>query len=154
MLGVKASELRNWEQALPHLAPQKNKSGHRVYTRKDVELLFQLRCLLYEKQFSLEGARALLEQGTEAMEAVITGKPIPVPSEPKDAAQGDSVQWLQAAFEAEQRARQEAERRAAKALEDLEFWKHSARKAEAQLEVLERAVRHAIEKMKGFSEKG
>ena len=54
---TKAFVLRYWETEFPSLRPVKGKSGHRLYRRKDVELIFQIRRLLYEKGFTIEGAR-------------------------------------------------------------------------------------------------
>ena len=54
---TKAFVLRFWETEFPALRPVKSKSGHRLYRRKDVELIFQIRRLLYEKGFTIEGAR-------------------------------------------------------------------------------------------------
>ena len=57
---TKAFVLRFWETEFPSLRPVKAKSGHRLYRRKDVELIFQIRQLLYEKGFTIEGARRFL----------------------------------------------------------------------------------------------
>ena len=57
---TKAFVLRFWETEFPSLRPAKTKSGHRLYRRKDVELIFQIRRLLYEKGFTIEGARRSL----------------------------------------------------------------------------------------------
>ena len=54
---TKAFVLRYWETEFPSLRPVKSKSGHRLYRRKDVELIFQIRRLLYEKGFTIAGAR-------------------------------------------------------------------------------------------------
>jgi DNA-binding transcriptional MerR regulator len=54
---TKAFVLRYWETEFPSLRPVKGKSGHRLYRRKDVEMIFQIRRLLYEKGFTIEGAR-------------------------------------------------------------------------------------------------
>ncbi len=54
---TKAFVLRYWETEFSSLQPVKSKSGHRLYRRKDVELIFQIRRLLYEKGFTIEGAR-------------------------------------------------------------------------------------------------
>ncbi len=61
LVGVKPYVLRYWETAFPGLAPNKSGSGHRFYRRKDVELLLQIKQLLYEKRFTIEGARRHLE---------------------------------------------------------------------------------------------
>ena len=57
LTGTKAFVLRYWETEFPSLRPVKSNSGHRLYRRKDVELIFEIRRLLYEKGFTIEGAR-------------------------------------------------------------------------------------------------
>jgi len=42
------------------LAPQKNRAGQRVYRRKDVEMVFRIRDLLYEEKFTIAGAKRKL----------------------------------------------------------------------------------------------
>lgn len=64
ILGVEPYVLRYWETEFPQLAPKKSGTGHRLYRRKDVELLLRIRSLLYEKRFTIEGARqAMLADG-------------------------------------------------------------------------------------------
>ena len=53
--------LRYWETEFPSLAPKKSGTGHRLYRRKDVELLLRIKNLLYEKRFTIEGARQSLQ---------------------------------------------------------------------------------------------
>jgi DNA-binding transcriptional MerR regulator len=57
LIGVEPYVLRYWESEFPSLAPKKSGTGHRLYRRKDVELLLQIKQLLYEKRFTIEGAR-------------------------------------------------------------------------------------------------
>lgn len=57
IVGVKPYVLRYWETEFPFLRPRKNKSGQRVYIKKDVELLLQIKRLLYQEGFTIEGAR-------------------------------------------------------------------------------------------------
>lgn len=61
LVGVPHSVLRYWETEFPTLAPKKSGTGHRLYRRKDVELLLEIKQLLYEKRFTIEGARRRLE---------------------------------------------------------------------------------------------
>jgi len=64
--GVEPYVLRYWETEFRSLRPQKTQSQQRLYRRKDVELLLQIRHLLYEKRFTIAGARARLrEQGQD-----------------------------------------------------------------------------------------
>src|SRR5262252_6802509 len=60
ILGVEPYVLRYWETEFPQLAPKKSGTGHRLYRRKDVELLLRIKGLLYEKRFTIEGARQSL----------------------------------------------------------------------------------------------
>ena len=60
LLGVEPYVLRYWETEFPMLAPKKSGTGHRLYRRKDVELLLKIKHLLYEKRFTIEGARQTL----------------------------------------------------------------------------------------------
>ncbi|PYV15858.1 MAG: MerR family transcriptional regulator [Acidobacteria bacterium] len=52
--------LRFWETEFPTLKPVKSRSGHRLYRRQDVETILEIRRLLYEKGFTIEGARKQL----------------------------------------------------------------------------------------------
>jgi DNA-binding transcriptional MerR regulator len=62
--GVKPYVLRFWETEFRSVRPEKTKSQQRLYRRKDVELLLRIRHLLYDRRFTIEGARShLREQG-------------------------------------------------------------------------------------------
>ncbi len=61
LLGVEAYVLRYWETEFPSLAPKKSGTGHRLYRRKDVELLLRIKHLLYDKRFTIQGARQWLQ---------------------------------------------------------------------------------------------
>ena len=61
LLGVEPYVLRYWETEFPVLSPKKSGTGHRLYRRKDVELLLRIKHLLREKRFTIEGARQTLQ---------------------------------------------------------------------------------------------
>jgi DNA-binding transcriptional MerR regulator len=61
LAGIKPYVLRFWETEFPSLGPKKSGTGHRLYRRKDVEQVFEIKRLLYEKRFTIEGARKFLE---------------------------------------------------------------------------------------------
>jgi DNA-binding transcriptional MerR regulator len=63
LAGVEPFVLRYWETEFPSLAPQKGKTGHRVYRRKDVEMVLKIRNLLYDRGFTISGARRQLAKG-------------------------------------------------------------------------------------------
>jgi len=54
--------LRFWESEFPQLAPAKSRSGHRIYTDKDIELVRKIKTLLYEAEYTIAGARRKLEE--------------------------------------------------------------------------------------------
>jgi DNA-binding transcriptional MerR regulator len=66
LLGVEPYVLRYWETEFPALSPKKSGTGHRLYRRKDVELLLRIKHLLYEKRFTIEGARQSLQTAARA----------------------------------------------------------------------------------------
>lgn len=72
LLGVEPYVLRYWETEFPVLSPKKSGTGHRLYRRKDVELLLRIKHLLRDKRYTIEGARQSLH--AEAR----TPKPRPV----------------------------------------------------------------------------
>src|ERR1700686_585639 len=61
LVGIKPYVLRFWETEFPSLGPRKSGTGHRLYRRKDVEQALEIKRLLYEKRFTIEGARKFLE---------------------------------------------------------------------------------------------
>ncbi len=75
LLGIKAHVLRYWEKEIPLLQVRKDLGGRRVYTERDVALLYRLRYLLYGRRFTLEGAREQLikeaSQGDQNLRAQI-----------------------------------------------------------------------------------
>ena len=61
LAGIKPYVLRFWETEFPSLGPKKSGTGHRLYRRKEVEMVLEIKRLLYEKRFTIEGARKFLE---------------------------------------------------------------------------------------------
>ena len=61
LAGIKPYVLRFWETEFPALGPKKSGKGHRLYRRKDVELVLEIKGLLYDKRYTIEGARKYLE---------------------------------------------------------------------------------------------
>jgi len=62
MLGLEPYVLRYWETEFPSLTPKKSGTGHRLYRRKDVEVLLRIKHLLYQKRFTIDGARQFLHE--------------------------------------------------------------------------------------------
>jgi DNA-binding transcriptional MerR regulator len=66
LTGIKQYVLRFWEGEFPGLGPKKSGKGHRLYRRKDVELVLEIKHLLYDKRYTIEGARKWLETRSKA----------------------------------------------------------------------------------------
>ena len=58
---LKAYILRYWETEFSLLRPPKNRAGNRTYRQKDIDIILEIKDLLYNKKFTIEGARAILQ---------------------------------------------------------------------------------------------
>ena len=59
---LKQYVLRYWETEFKQLNPNKNKAGNRTYRQKDIDLILEIKNLLYDEKFTIEGARKVLSQ--------------------------------------------------------------------------------------------
>jgi DNA-binding transcriptional MerR regulator len=59
--GLKPHVLRYWETQFKGLVPVKNRAGNRAYRRREIEMIQLVKELLYEKKYTIEGARRRLE---------------------------------------------------------------------------------------------
>jgi len=57
---TKSYVLRYWETEFPTLKPVKSRTGHRLYRREDVQTVLEIKRLLYDQGFTIEGARKQL----------------------------------------------------------------------------------------------
>jgi DNA-binding transcriptional MerR regulator len=62
LVDLRPHVLRYWETQFPLLNPSKNRSGNRVYQRKEIKLILLVKHLLYEEKYTVEGAKQRLEQ--------------------------------------------------------------------------------------------
>lgn len=69
LCAVKAHVLRYWEQEFPQLKPVKRRGNRRYYQHQDVILIRQIRSLLYDRGYTIGGARQQLT-GEEAQDDV------------------------------------------------------------------------------------
>jgi len=74
LLGVKPHVIRYWEEEVPFIAPKKSKSGRRVYTDRELQLLLRLKHLLYEKRYTIDGARERIWKETGSSRADLTAR--------------------------------------------------------------------------------
>ena len=58
---LKPHVLRYWESQFRFLSPAKNRSGNRVYARREVELVLLVKHLLYSEKYTIDGARQKLD---------------------------------------------------------------------------------------------
>jgi DNA-binding transcriptional MerR regulator len=58
--GIKPHVLRYWESEFGGLHPRKTPTGQRIYERRDVELVLEIKTLLYEQRYTISGAKKLL----------------------------------------------------------------------------------------------
>ena len=61
IVGVPAYVLRFWESEFKKINPKRTPAGQRLYRKKDVELILWIKHLLYEKKFTIEGAKQRLK---------------------------------------------------------------------------------------------
>ena len=62
--GIEAHVLRYWESEFPTFRPRKGRSGQRTYTKKDIDMIFNIKKLLYEEKFTIKGAKSKLKETT------------------------------------------------------------------------------------------
>ena len=63
---LKPHVLRYWESQFRFLNPAKNRSGNRVYQRKEIELILLVKHLLYTEKYTIEGARQKVDEHRKA----------------------------------------------------------------------------------------
>ena len=74
---LKQYVLRYWETEFKQLNPNKNKAGNRTYRQKDIDLILDIKNLLYKEKFTIVGARKMLIQPTKtAKTAIATEKKV------------------------------------------------------------------------------
>jgi len=75
IIGVEPYVLRYWESEFAQIRPSRADSKQRTYQRKDLEIIIEIKRLLYEEKMTIEGARkrlsAMKRSGSE-------------PADPKD----------------------------------------------------------------------
>ena len=62
LTGLEPYVLRYWETEFKLIKPVRTKSRHRLYKRKDLDIIFEIRHLLYEEQYTIAGAKKKLDE--------------------------------------------------------------------------------------------
>ncbi|MFQ3573647.1 MAG: MerR family transcriptional regulator [Thermodesulfovibrionales bacterium] len=70
LIGVESHVIRYWERAFPEISPSRSRSGQRVYTKKDIELLLYIKRLQYEEGYTLDGVKKRLQEEKHATKKV------------------------------------------------------------------------------------
>ena len=65
---LKAYVLRYWETEFSKLKPPKNRAGNRTYRQKDIDMILNIKDLLYNKKFTIDGARSVISGKASAPE--------------------------------------------------------------------------------------
>lgn len=81
--------LRFWENEFSCIRPKRTSSGQRLYRRKDVDMVFEIRHLLHERKFTIEGARQYLSN-----RKADPSEPLPPPSIKEIAAELKTIRNL------------------------------------------------------------
>lgn len=64
---IKTSVLRYWETEFTFLNPEKSSTGQRLYTKQDIEIVQQIKQLLYHEKYTIEGVRKRFSPRKSAM---------------------------------------------------------------------------------------
>ena len=69
LAGIPTYVLRFWESEFKQINPRRTQSGQRQYKRSDVELILKIKHLLYNRKFTIQGAKSHLLAATKAPES-------------------------------------------------------------------------------------
>jgi DNA-binding transcriptional MerR regulator len=79
IVGVEPYVLRYWETEFPMIRPGKTGSKHRLYRRRDVETLIEIKRLLHQERYTIEGAKKRLKSpAKQAAREVREQMPLPL----------------------------------------------------------------------------
>lgn len=143
IVGVKTHVLRFWETEFATIRPRKGRNGHRQYSREDVERLCRLRLLLHDRGMTIAGARALLKEGQDAVNAMLAGTPAEAASA-LEAAQADRTALTEQLDHARSQV-QNLERALRRAEEEARFWRTATQTAEGRLDALKARIGDEID---------
>jgi DNA-binding transcriptional MerR regulator len=71
IVSVPTHVLRFWESEFKQIRPKRTSTGQRLYTQRDIRLLLEVKSLLYERRFTIEGARQHLGSARKSKSAII-----------------------------------------------------------------------------------
>ena len=74
--GLKQYVLRYWETEFSQLKPNKNQAGNRIYRSHDIDIISDIKSLLYDRKFTIKGAKQHLKEPSGKVNQVIPTKKI------------------------------------------------------------------------------
>ena len=74
--GLKQYVLRYWETEFSQLKPNKNQAGNRIYRSHDIDVISDIKSLLYERKFTIKGAKQHLKEPSDETKQIIPIKKI------------------------------------------------------------------------------
>ena len=74
--GLKQYVLRYWETEFTQLKPRKNRAGNRIYRSHDVNIIMEIKSLLYNRKFTIKGAQQHLKHPSQKSAQLIGKKKI------------------------------------------------------------------------------
>ena len=74
--GLKQYVLRYWETEFSQLKPNKNQAGNRIYRSHDIDVILGIKSLLYDRKFTIKGAKQHLKEPSDEPKHVIPTKKI------------------------------------------------------------------------------
>ena len=73
IVGVEPYVLRYWESEFPQIRPLRADTNQRTYQKRDLEIILEVKRLLYEEKLTIEGARQRLKQKKEKISVADAG---------------------------------------------------------------------------------
>ena len=74
--GLKQYVLRYWETEFSQLKPNKNQAGNRIYRSHDIDVILDIKSLLYDRKFTIKGAKQHLKVPSNEANQIIPTKKI------------------------------------------------------------------------------
>ena len=66
LTGLETYVLRYWETEFPEIKPVRSRAGQRLYRKQDIETVFEIKEILYDKRFTIAGAKQYLKARHQA----------------------------------------------------------------------------------------
>jgi DNA-binding transcriptional MerR regulator len=149
MLDIQPYVLRYWETEFSALRPSKSKSGQRVYSEKDLQVIGRVKELLYDEGFTIAGAKKKLEAELETGEVKPTHKK-PAAPEPEAEETAKKPAAKKAAAKKSAATKPAAKKAAAKAGKTTKKTSGVDTEAEKRIEMLRKGVEKALKETRAI----